>query len=331
MNSSTISFLDKIRVKYGASQFKDIFYELGQRRKQQAVQLINDKRVFFSSLFILLPEIKALNLYEKLNSRNANAINICAKVLKDKELVTNIQNLSSINDEFNYPVLKWMFKTGIIDDGLNNEFDEVLDGTVSLLIKTYEDKTILPSVVTMIFERNKKGYLIHDLVWALFQAKDPHTLKLIAKYLLSSEKKDTELAWKLLNIETTSDIRKNTNSKKQYESYISWFKENYSYLYFTGESYQLTSNPMPYKVDLGSKYLCKSINLNNRTPLSPLTQKEKIFLESFNQLDIDQQNLLSQTSHKMYKTNINRWRKWIEGPVVQQIKIASAGLRRNEL
>lgn len=321
-SKKNISFLDKLRLEHGNDYLKSTFLEVGKQQKEKAGYLMNDKRLSFSCLFILLPEINSLNLYDVLNTRNNTAIKICGKAIKDTRLASQVEGLAIKSHEDTYQVLKWILETGAKDDGFDDDFDEVLDVTSAILIKKYNDKTTLPIVVDMVFKRNRKGYLIHDLVWALFQSHDPEVLKLIARYLRSTDKKDRELAYKLLNAENISDDIKNLDNRNLYQAYLLWFKENYPYLYFTDESFQLTSTPTPCRVDLENKYLCKPISPYKRKPLPKVTELERKHLEYFKELDYSEKVLLSKISNEMHNRNIRLWKKWIQSPVTQQIEYA---------
>ena len=114
--------------------------------------------------------------------------------------LSEIQYLRSSNSEITYPVLKNMFKTGLIRPGLRNDDDEFLDITALLLIKTHNDKAILPTLVDIIFFRNREGLFTHDLIWAFFQARDINSLMLIANYLHSDNIIDVKLACKLIRL-----------------------------------------------------------------------------------------------------------------------------------
>ena len=163
--------------------------------------------------------------------------------------------------------------------------DEFLDVTAMLLIKVHKDKTILPIIVDMIFFRNREGLFNHDLIWAFFQARDPYSLMLIANYLGSEDVKDVKLACKLLDFVPSIDMTMGKDSKKQYIAFFNWLKENYPFLYFTGESFQRTSKPIPYIVALDAKYLCRQVSLYTGKPLIPYTEKENNLLGYFNNLD----------------------------------------------
>lgn len=250
-DSDPVCFLDQIKMTHGNQKLKKTFREIGRTHREMAAYFLNDKGLSFNSLFILTPEIEALSLYDELNSRNIIALKMCAKILKNKNLADKVNSLSPENIEMIHSVLKWMLISGSRDDGSNNQFDQLLDKTAALLITTHKDKTILPVVADMIFKRYRKGLLIHDLVWAFFQSKDPYTLRLIAEYLKSPEEKDVELCCQLLNL-NPDNINK-AEIKNQYDDYLGWLDENFSYLYFTGESFQLTGSPVLFRVDLDSK------------------------------------------------------------------------------
>jgi len=57
-----------------------------------------------------------------------------------------------------------MLETGCINDGLNDQYDEILDITAIFIIKIYRDKTILPIIAEMIFRRYKQGLLVQNMV-----------------------------------------------------------------------------------------------------------------------------------------------------------------------
>lgn len=322
-NTNALSYLDKIRANNGANHLKIVFNEMGQKHKNKAVHYINDKSLSFSTLFILIPEIKRLNLNKFLNSRNNIAFSICEKLLNN--LSSNDKYFSFENARKIYPVLKWIFESGAVDDGLSNKYDKILDYTVALLITIFKDKTILPKVADMIFTRTKKGYFTHDLVWSFFQCRNPYTLKLIAKYLRSNDPKDVEIACELLNIEQKEDTTTSSNNENKYSSYKSWLDDNYSFLYFTGESFQLTSSPMPFDVDLEAKYLCK-ISSHNRKIEESLTEKEKNYLEDFKKLDSEKKILLSNMSHAINKESKSSWDEWMSHSIDKQINIAKTSM-----
>jgi len=323
-HSNNASSLDQIRLNHSVDDFRSTFHDLGEKHKPRAITYINEERLSFPSLFILMPEMEALNLYDKLNARNLIALKMCAKILKDESIGPHEDNLLSDNNGMIYPVLKWMLTTGSAADGLNDEYDIVIDGVASLLIKTYKDTSVLPVVADLIFKRHRKGYLIHDLVWCFFQARDPICLRLIAGYIRSPNQRDVDLAFKLLHFAPNDSARGN-NRQKQYQDYLSWLQENKKYLYFTGENFQHTSNPEPCSVDLDAKYLCKEVSAVDKKPLEPLTETDNNRLKQFHEARQEDEEILSKYSHRIHDQNIRLWNQWIEYPVSKQIEIAKSG------
>ena len=320
--------LDHIRRSQGIDACRNTFGRVGKERRQNAVRLVNDSRLFFASLFILQAEIEELNLKEELSERNRIALNICKKILDEKKPSDDSDHLISLNSEEAHNVLLWMFNTGAVDDGLNNEFDQVLDIVASVLMKTHHEKTILPVMTDMIFKRNQKGRYIHDLVWACFQTRDVNALRLIAKYLRSSVSKDVDLACTLLHLPQNVSLRSYSDKQKQYAAYLSWLKENGPYLYFTGESLQFANNPMPCGVDLEAKYLCKDRGMCGRKQLTPLTDTERDSLTKFNRVSEEEKKILAKHSQRLHGENPSYWNQWMQYPVDKQLNIAQYGRRR---
>lgn len=326
VNLNTLNYLDRVRVGEGVDKLKRTFSELTKKQKDKALKHINDKNLQFNTLFILRPEIDHYHLYNYLNQRNKTSLKICAHVLKDKETQVKLEDSISENQEKIHQTLKWMFQTGVRDDGRDNKFDEMMDVTAALLVRSYKDTTILSHMADTIFSRNRKGYFNHDLIWAFFQSRDPHTLQLIAERLNSPSDKDFDLACKLLNIKPDLGKGKENSKQTQYTSYMTWLKENYPYLYFTGQSFQLASNPMPFLVDLNAKYLCKSIHPQGNDKGLFLTEEEHRYLEDFNKLDVKEKRLLAHGSHVLHKRNIRVWKKWMQLPLHQKIQDIKTGL-----
>ena len=112
------------------------------------------------------------------------------------------------------------------------------------------------------------------------------------------------------------------NTQKQYFSFFYYLKENYPFLYFTGESFQRESNPTPYSIAMDSKYLYKRVSVDTGISLIPLTQKENSLSNYFNRLDNDTKQLLSNFSLKTQHENKYLWRSWINQSIIKQINMA---------
>jgi hypothetical protein len=240
--------------------------------------------------------------------------------------LSEIEYLQADYRDVSHATLKGMFERGIFQQGLSND-DELLDIEALILTKVHKDKTILPIIVDMIFSRNRKGLFTHDLIWAFFGARDPYSLMLVANYLNSENIEDVKLACKLLDFVPELDMDTGKDSKKQYVSFLYWFKENYPFLHFTGESFQRSSKPIPYRVALDAKYLYRQVSVYTGEPLIPLTEIENTILGYFNNLDEENKLLLSKVSIRIHYEDVYSWKTWINSSITKQISIARNSLQ----
>jgi len=319
-NPKEIETLDKIRLNDGIDRMKVIFSDLVKNNQEKAIKLINDKNVRFSSLFILQPEIKKSDLFTRLSIRNKNALEITNGILLKE--ISNIQRFSPQNRQEDYSTLKWILETGYIDDGLNDQYDEVLDTTAIILARVYKEKDCLPIIEEMIFNRYRIGAFIYDLVWTFFEVPDSENLFLIANRLRSTNRKDVELARKFLNFIPCLGTYNGEDNMKQYQCSQKWIKQNKDFLYYTGETYLQTGNPYRYAVSLEAKYLQKTASFLNGELSRSLTEDESICLDSFKALDNDSKLRLSNYSSMLYQKSKHRWSKWLQNPIDKQIEIA---------
>lgn len=316
-----INLLDKVRFARGTDGLRNFFSILLKNNKEEAISLINNSNLSFTSLFILKTDLEKSVPLSYLNIRNQVTFRLIDELLK-KTSPTDEGLLIHGYDPKLYTVLRWILETGFSGDGLSDEYDEILDVISVILITEFKDMTILPIVAHMIFNRNKKGTLIHDLVWAIFQSEVPQSLTLIAERLLSPNRKDIELARKLLSFIPEIDMSAKGDNGKQYLSFVSWLRENGPFLLFTGESLQQCSTPSPCAIRLDSKYLCKPTLVNNSIRSNLASEKESELLKIFNSLEKHIQVLLSKFSFKLYRQNPYFWYMWINYPIVEQINIA---------
>lgn len=311
--------LDNIRRTQGADACREFYRKLTVSDRKAAAVLVNDNRLRFGTLFLLSQALQDSGMAESLNVRNQTALKLCSHILlgKGKEESEKI----SYEDPNTRTVLLWMFQTGRTDDGLNNDFDEVLDISASLLLRYYHEKSILPAAADLLFERHKKGTYRHDIAWVLFHSHDPSVLKLVSERLLSDDERDAGLARTLLNLPDPGNSP--AERKKQYDSFQKWVRENGPYLYFTGESFNRTNHPNACGVDLEAKYLCKSISPHSRSPLAPWNEAETTCRNCFRGASEDDRKLLAAFSRRMHERNPVFWHRWIRLPLEEQIRIAS--------
>ena len=316
-------YLDKIRIDHGIDKCKAVFLEVYKKDRWRAIALLNDPNLTFPCLFILLRKIEAYQLESSLSFRNITVLKIIDQIQK-KQKYQNGKDYLSVNKGVVYPIFRWILETGYTEDGLDNEYDEIMDVTVSVLINSYKDKSILPVVVDMIFKRNKKEHYIHDMVWALLQSHTPDALKLIAERICSSDQQDIDLACHLLNFGTSNSSYNTEDREKQYQTYIQWLNENDPFLYFTGESFQFSSNPTLCKVDLERKYLNNGSTSYSEQPVVPKDENEKKCLKAFKMLSDEEKTILSEYSYIIHHENSAEWKRWMSTSLSDQIKIAKA-------
>lgn len=320
--NENISYLDNIRLSEGSERCGAVFRETAGQDRIKAAALINSRKLKFPCLFLLRRDIESYQLQGPLNPRNKAALNITESILSgDSEKPRSFSSKNMAE----YTALKWMLGTGYDEDGLGDEYNMVLDAAVSVLINIYRDSKILPHVSYMIFSRSRKGRNIHDLVWAFFRIRDPYALKLIARHIDSSDPSEQKLARALLNIENSAE--------SDQTSFLQWLNDNDPYLYFTGDSFQATSNPKFFNVDTERKYINHPKASRNPVgvpsygiqPALPVNSVENKSLEVFKTLNDDDKTLLSDYSQKLRKENVSEWKTWMRYPADIQIKTAKGG------
>ncbi|MHB8064968.1 MAG: hypothetical protein ACYDG2_20490 [Ruminiclostridium sp.] len=319
-NLKEIEILDEIRLNRGIDRMKSIFYDLVKSNPEKAIKSINDKNVQFASLFLLRPETRISDIFTRLSARNKYALEITNGILS-KEIL-NTQRFSSEYKQDDYLAIKWILETGYIDDGLNDQYDEVLDAAAIILAKVYKDRSCLSIIEEMIFSRYRKGAFIYDLVWVFFEVSDSENLIIMANRLRSSNRKDVELARKFLNFVPCIGMNSEEDHIKQYQCSLRWLKQNKDFLYYTGETCLQTSNPYLYAVSLEAKYLQKTASSINGELSRSLTEGEVTCLDRFKKLDAASKLCLSNYSSILYRKSKYRWGKWLKNPIDKQIEIA---------
>lgn len=324
--NSIASPLDDVRLKSGNEALKAYFLEAAGVNRSKAAEMLNHDKLQFATLFVLIPAIGALNLYAALSPQNRVAVTLCVNLMTKIRLAVEDDWPLPHGGELAHATLRWIITTGAGEDGHSDDFDQILDTSASLLLRIYKDSNCLQQIVDMIFKRNRVGRYAHDLIWAVFSAHNPQVLKLVAEYLRSPHKKDTELASKLLRLAGNTAIEAADGKLIRYEPYMAWFKENLPYIYFTGEGFHKTSEPVPCAVNLNAKYLCRAISPHDGKMADPLTDAENSSLAAFRQMGVGIREELAQYSHRLHGSNINQWASWLKMPVDKQVEAARNGL-----
>jgi len=305
--------LDQVRIRDGIDACRSAFQELYDTDLRRAVLLLNDRRLTFSTLYIVSPRIEE-RVYPYLRERLVAAIRLIERVRGDGSAQGGRRRM----DQAEHGALRWILDTGYAQDGLDETYEEVMERAVSLLINIYHDTAILPRVADMIFARYRKGRNIHDLTWAYFQSDHPDALRLIARRFSSDDSSDTKLARGLLHIDN-DDLENG-----EYQSYLRWLRDNDPYLYFTGESLQYASAPAFYRVDPVRKYLQKGTASYRRKPVTPADEEERGRLEAFSELAEEEKNILAAHSQKVHTRDAAAWKRWMGRPVEEQLRAAKA-------
>ncbi|MDF2545359.1 MAG: hypothetical protein K0R93_257 [Anaerosolibacter sp.] len=320
--SPSTKLLRQTRSHDELNNIETAFRALIETDLEKALYLINHETLPFTSLFWLRHDIEKHGVFDQLSLRNRTALSIVNEILLGKRDTLSMPCSYCDYIQTVHSVLKWILETGSIDDGLSNDYDQVLDITAVLLIKIYRDKTILSTISDMIFKRYTKGHFINDLVWAFFQSHDPNSLIFIADHLKSEEPKEIELARKLLRF--CPSIDDHSKTLEEYTAFTDWLKENSSFLSFTGESFQQSTNPMPYVVILEAKYLYKTVDLLTGRSFEAFTENESLLLDEYKELDNDTKILLANFSYRLHQRDLSSWKTWIDYPIEKQLSIAKS-------
>ncbi len=318
-NAGGYGFLDNVRIKEGNDRCIALFSEICEKDKRRAVMLISDQRLTFPCLFILLPQIKTFEMERYLHPRAAMAQRIAAFVRWRGESGGEADVLTA-RPPGALPALRWILNSGGGEDGLGGDYDEVLDIAAAVLLAAYKDESALQTAIELLFRRNQKGRNIHYLSWAVFQIKSPQALKLIAQRVRSGNDPDVKLACGMLGMKDP-DVNAQ-DSQQRYERYLRWLSDNDPYLYFSGESYQMSSEPVFYRIDLERKYLHRGTSHYERQPLDAADETQRMSLAAFKALSFEEKKVLAEYSHRAYKTNPAAWQQWLQRPVAEQLAAA---------
>ena len=231
-----------------------------------------------------------------------------------------IEKRMRLNTQEVLPALEWIVDTGWDDEPLRAAYELLLERCTSLILKDFRKCSVLPAVADTIFSRNRQGKLIHNLVWAFFEACDPDSLYLIAQRLNSADSSDTTLAKKLLCFIPGLDEAAGTGA---YIKAMQWLSENRPFLCYTGETMQMCSRPVYYTVSQEAKYLCRPLSASSGKLLSPLQDSELKLLEEFRKQPEALQKHLADFSCMLHRRDLYQWAAWIRLSVVRQAETVS--------
>jgi len=251
--------IEKYREIYGIEKAVSQFKQIVVKNKKLALNLINDQTLNFSTLFMLFPVIRQFKLLELLSLRNKTAFNLCNQILEKKKA-----GYKADDDKTVINALEWIIKSADQDDGIANDFDKVVDVSVAKLLNEYDDKNAVKPAVDLAFKRHKKKEFNHDLVWALFSKNNVNVLENIAGYMKSPDKEDNDFSTELLNNAVGGGETLPENNV--YDDYVKWLRENSENIDFTGEGYNLSSQPKFFKVNTPLKDQVRYVMNENVSP-----------------------------------------------------------------
>jgi hypothetical protein len=318
------SRLNRLSLAGEEKRLRQAFHDLSVRSAMIASQILNHDSLRFPTLFLLIPEIDSLNLYQQLSLRNLTAILLCAQKAGDSSLSQRLAGMLPKEGQCARLSLRGMLLTGYqwdISPARYDLFDAVLDCAAASLLLTYRAASVLPAVCHLIFRRNRQNQLIHDLAWCFFECCDTSALKLTANYILSNNPADVALACRLLHLSQPQNVRSGVECQALYRNYLSWLQENEPYVYFTGEQFQQCSDPEPFRVDPEARYLCKRISPRSASPLLPLTEEEQALLAQFRTLAPENREQLSSASARLHNSNVARWQEWMKKQSAEQLDL----------
>ena len=231
-NSVNGSMLDNARAEGGSKKMGTVFAGIARQNRNEAIALITGEGLSFSSFYMLMPQIREAGLLQQLRQKHKLAINIINRLLNSPESSLDL----SVKKQGIHEALLWMVKTGV-DEVDEEEYRRVMDLSASVLLRTYNDRSVLPYMSQLIFGRKKKGQNIHNLCWAFFGSEDVQALKLIAERLDSEDPDDVILARKMLK-----------PNEMNGDEYLSWLEDNKDNLEFSGVGMQCSHEPVIFRI-----------------------------------------------------------------------------------
>jgi len=278
----TAGYLERVWRSQGAAALRAAYRTIARRSRDEAARALADAENSFSVIYILATEAERVGLENALPPRAKYGIWLAATKAGDSTRAARYAaQLTTELAEPPYDALVWIIHTGADWDGPRagrDDYDAALDLAAAYFAANFDDEVTLALIAKLVFRRNRKGLFIHDLVWGLFQGAGAPVLAVVARYIVSDDRADSELACKLLGLEMPATAAERV---KLYAKFTEWLGENGQYIYLTGEHFNATSKPQHHARDEEARYIGRKIHPRTRTPESPLTDAERAALEAF--------------------------------------------------
>lgn len=290
-----------------------------------SLDILNSDNISFPKLFELSKQMNKSPITKHLNLKSKIALEFSNDVLSKEKSFILKGDLNNNDNKIKHTALKWILETGAVNDGMSNEYDEVIDKAAIILSVMFKDTSILPIMREIIFKRNKEKMLIHDLLWGYFSSNEIQTLELIAAKLISDDVADIKFAFDLLQLQRKFNISYDMFPQTMYSKFINWYKKNEDYIYFTGESFQEKSNPSYYSINIEAKYLCEKVQRENGKILNISSDRELELVNSLKKADKITKKFISNYSNELHRKDIISWKDWFSCSFRMQLQIAISG------
>lgn len=216
---------------------------VAKQNKNMAVSLLNTNDMTFPCLFLLLPYIEQNSLQQKMLTKYAVAMEVSKQIL-NKDYTPKHDYLKDKSQKSRESLL-WIVETGIDEEFPPENFQLIMDVSISVLINLHKETAILPDVAKYIFARRKRGQNVHELIWAFFRSREISSLELFAEQLLNADDGEAEFICDILGIEHSAKI----NATAEHTKYTKWLAENKQNLTFNEENKQYTAKPVVCKMN----------------------------------------------------------------------------------
>ncbi len=303
--------LEKIKEQNGIEVLKKRFEIALVKKSTDAVALINDKGISFSTFFTLIPLLKKYNTFNKLNLRNR-----IAQKLYDECFSTSVPPVTYTRNNEIY-VLKWIINSAAYDDGIDDDFDKMVDYAFAKLLDENSEPQIIENAINLAFMRYLKNEFNHDLIWAIFRTGNPEALRIVAKHLASNNNDEKEFSKILLENAMDDGL---DDEVDRFSDIDNWIEENKPYLNFTGNGYNYSTSPRFCEIDTKSKYMGKCKKESGFPMNIPQSQIQLENISNFKRLDYRTQVKLSRYSKFLHDTDIEKWNRWQKQSLQKQVE-----------
>jgi hypothetical protein len=320
MPVNPLSLLDNVRSGNGSDGLRNFYNDLLKKDREKALELINDQHLKFGTLYHLRYECSNPRIIKALDPLYRRALEIIPELSARAD--SHLEARMRSDGDSTYSALKWMLKTGFDENESGSSYDQLMEHTAALLTRSFNDTDVLPEIAEMIFIKNRSGKLVHELVWAFFEARKPESLMLLAHRLNSADSRDIELAKRLLCFIPFIHENPGMPMSIVHLKVMAWLRDNFPFLYYTGESLHLSGQPEHYAVEWNAKYLCHPVSAESGELLSILNPFENELIKHFGELPENSRKILADFSYMLYRTNFNQWSNWIQLPPANQASLA---------